>query len=132
MRSTAAAIIAIGFICATFIIGKAYNYKFKKQETVSVVGGAEYNFTSDLIVWTANYSRVNPNLKEAYASLKSDEQQVRSYLSKKGISDTEMVFSSITIDKLYNYQYDERGRQTGKIFSGYKLMQKAKKCNLKG
>ncbi len=126
MRSTAAAIIGIALICATLIIGRAYNYKFKKQETISVIGGAEHNFTSDLIVWTADYGRVNYNLKEAYAALKSDETTVRAYLSKKGLSDSEMVFSSITIDKLYSYQYDERGRQTGRLFNGYKLMQKVK------
>lgn len=126
MRSTAAAIIAIAIICATLIIGSAYNYKFKKQETVSVVGGAEHNFTSDLIVWSAEYSRSFYNLQDAYAALKADEQQVRSYLTKSGIPDDNLVFSSITIDKLYTYKYDANGRQNGTAFNGYKLLQKVK------
>jgi hypothetical protein len=66
------------------------------------------------------------DLKDAYSSLKSDEKAVKSYLQSKNISDKEMIFSSIVIDKQYNYSYDQNGRQTGTTFIGYQLKQTVK------
>ncbi len=121
-----ATIIAAAIIIAGFGIGRAYNYKFKTRNTVSVVGSAEHNFSADLIVWSGAFTRSSMDMKEAYASLKNDEQQVRSYLSTRGIEDKEVIFSSIAIDKLFNTTYDENGRQTGNVFTGYQLRQTVK------
>src|SRR5690606_1784502 len=57
---------------------------------------------------------------------KQDEKEVRDYLSGHDIAANEAIFSSIVIDKLYNYSYDERGRQTGTTFNGYQLRQSVK------
>lgn len=119
-------IIAIAILASGFIVGKAYNYKFKTRNTVSVVGSAEHNFVADLIVWSGAFTRTSMDMKEAYASLKNDEQQVRSYLSSRGIEDKEVIFSSIAIDRQFNTTYDENGRQTGNVFTGYQLRQTMK------
>lgn len=127
MKNTAAAIIiAVSLLAGAFIVGKAYNYKFKTKNTVSVLGSSQHDFTADLIVWSATFTRTSMDLKDAYASLKSDEKAVKSYLQGKNISDKEMVFSSIVIDKQYNYSYDPNGRQTGTTFIGYQLKQTVK------
>jgi hypothetical protein len=127
MRAHLSAVIfAVAIILGIFMLGKAYNYKFKTRNTVNVLGSADYNFVSDLIVWQGTYTRTSFELKDAYASLKSDEQQVRRYLSSHGISATEAVFSSISIEKLYSYNYDQSGRQTGATFNGYQLRQNIK------
>ncbi|MFT5078678.1 MAG: hypothetical protein ACI9KI_001347 [Patiriisocius sp.] len=38
-----------------------------KEQTISVTGLGTADFTSDLIVWTARFNKVNSNLKQAYA-----------------------------------------------------------------
>lgn len=126
MRTVVAVILGFSVICTGLVLGNAYNFKFRSVNTVNVVGGAEYDFSSDLVVWSAGYSRTNYQLKEAYAALKSDEQQVRDYLKKSGIADSEIVFSSIVIDKQYSYNYNERGNVSSTTFAGYKLRQTVK------
>lgn len=121
-----AIIFSVAIILGVLFIGKAYNYKFKSRNTVNVLGGAKHNFTSDLIVWSGAYTRTSFELKDVYAALKSDEKQVNTYLKEHGIPDSAMIFSSIGIDKLYTYNYDENGRQTGTTFNGYQLRQTVK------
>ncbi|MEO6682787.1 MAG: SIMPL domain-containing protein [Ginsengibacter sp.] len=93
------------------------------METISVTGSAEKDFVSDLIVWKGSYSRKSMDLKSAYAQLKSDENTIRTYLSGKGIQNNEMVFSSVNINKEFNFRTDENGRSLGQEFSGYNLTQ---------
>lgn len=126
MRTVVAVIIGLSIIITGFVVGRAYNYKYKSINTVNVVGGAEYDFSSDLVVWSAGYSRTNYELKGAYAALKSDENEVRNYLKKSGISDSEIVFSSIVIDKQYTYSYNNNGGIASTNFAGYQLRQTVK------
>lgn len=124
MKSTlAVAIAAIGLIIAALFIGNAYKYKFRATENIMVTGAAEKDFVSDQIVWTGNYSRKMMDLKSAYSLLKEDEAKIKSYLINKGLTEGEMVFSAINIDKDFAYRYDENGRQIGSEFTGYNLKQ---------
>ena len=127
MRNYVSAIIfALAIIIGGLVLGRAYNYKFKTRNTVAVVGSAEHNFSADLIVWSGAFTRASMDMKEAYAALKNDEQQVRTYLANRGIPANEIIFSSVVIDKLFNTTYDENGRQTGNTFTGYQLRQTVK------
>jgi hypothetical protein len=65
-------------------------------------------------------------LQDAFSLLKKDEQLVRSYLSHQGLQDTEVVYQSVNIEKLYNTTYDDNGRITGNTFGGYRLSQSVK------
>lgn len=116
-------IIALTSIICFWILGNAYKYKFKTAETISVTGLAEKDFVSDQIVWTGNYSRKTMDLKEAYTLLKEDESKIRTYLKEKGIVDSEMVFSAVSIDKEFNQKTDVNGRNIGNDFTGYNLKQ---------
>lgn len=123
MRYLTSIIIGLAFIIGLFIIGRAYQSRPKALETIRVTGSAEKDFTSDLVVWKGNYSRKSMDLKAAYAQLKEDENTIRAYLNGKGIQSGEMVFSSININKEFNYRTDENGRSLGQQFSGYNLTQ---------
>jgi uncharacterized protein len=116
-------IIALTSIICFWILGSAYKYKFKTAETISVTGLAEKDFISDQIVWTGNYSRKTMDLKEAYTFLKEDEGKIRVYLKEKGITDNEMVFSAVSIDKEFSQRLDANGRTIGNDFTGYNLKQ---------
>jgi len=117
------AIIAIAIVVSVIILGSAYTYKFKSNETISVTGLAEKNFISDRIVWSGSYSRKTMDLKEAYQQLKNDEQSIRKYLTDKGIAKDELVFSSVDIQKDYKEKYTPEGKNIGTEFSGYILSQ---------
>lgn len=118
-----AIIVAIAAIICFWLIGNAYKYKFKTNETISVTGLAETNFTSDQIVWSGDYSRVTMDLKTAYSQLKDDENKIRTYLKGKGVKDEEMVFSAVSINKLFNTRYSSDGKEIGNDFAGYNLKQ---------
>lgn len=124
MRILYAAIaLGLSFIIAFWIAGAAFKYKFKTDETIVVTGLAEKDFVSDLIVWNGSYARKALDLKTAYAAVKQDESSIRNYLKGKGISDNELVFSSIVINKEFDTQTDANGRQIGQVFTGYNLTQ---------
>jgi hypothetical protein len=125
MRSTiiTACIIGICAVIAFALIGNAYKYRSKTMETIVVTGLAEKDFGSDLIVWTGSYSRKSFDLKDAYSTLKADENAIRSYLLKKGIIASNMQFSSVMINKEFSQQTNANGQYMSQEFTGYNLMQ---------
>jgi hypothetical protein len=121
-----ALIIGLSAIIAFAIIGGAYKYRSTTMETIVVTGLAEKDFNSNLIVWNGTYSRKSADLKSAYAALKADENTIRQYLLKKGITNAEMVFSAVTINKEFGPMLDGNGRNIGQQFTGYSLVQAVK------
>ncbi|MCW3122329.1 MAG: hypothetical protein JWQ38_1821 [Flavipsychrobacter sp.] len=121
-----AIIVGITIIAGVMIVSKGYNYKFKTRNSISVAGSAYYNFTADLIVWSATFERTSLDIKDAYSKLKSDEQQIRAYLTAHGVGDSEIVFTSIVSSKLSEDVYNADGKITGRTFKGYKLSQSVK------
>lgn len=121
-RLWVALIAGVAFITGTFLLGNAYKYKFRQQQTVLVTGLAETNFESDLIVWDGSYNRQSFDMKSAYAQLKDDEKKIRTFLQSMGINDKEIAFSSVIINKDYVSETNERGGYTQR-FNGYNLLQ---------
>jgi len=127
MRSTLLAIIlGISFIIAIAIAANAYKFRSTTMDTIVVTGLAEQDFSSDLIVWNATFSRKSFDLKTAYATLKEDETAIRNYLHGKGINDSSIIFSSVDIAKDFDYKQDINGRSLGAEFTGYTLSQNVK------
>ena len=120
-----ALIAALGLIVTALILANAYKYRFRSAEEISVVGLAEVDFTSDLIVWNGSFERKAANLRDAYSALKNDESSIRAYLKAKGIPDSSVVISAVNIDKEFENTYDSRGN-VASVFSGYRLSQKVK------
>ena len=119
-NSLATLFISVAIITSFWIAGNAYKYKFKTNETISVTGLADKEFISDQIIWRGDYSRKNLDLKTAYIQLKDDEVKIREYLKEKGLTDTEMVFSSVSIQKEFKERYNAEGTSIGSDFSGVK------------
>jgi hypothetical protein len=125
MRPTiiTAVIIGICAIIAFALVSNAYKYRSKTMETIVVTGLAEKDFNSDLIVWSGTYARKSFDLKDAYSTLKNDENAIRSYLLKKGIAAGNMQFSSVMINKEFSQQTNANGQYMSQEFTGYNLMQ---------
>lgn len=119
----AAAIFGVAIVGSTAIAAGSYRHRFGFQDTIRVTGSAEQNFTSDLIVWSASFSRKSMDLKATYASLKDDESRIREYLTKHGVKAEEIVFSAVQINKDFSDKFDEKGNRVGQEFAGFRLQQ---------
>lgn len=115
------AVIVLGIIITAFILGAAWKYRYRGEESITVTGLAEKDFTSNLIVWRGNFSQSNPNRREGYQSIKENERMVKAYLVGKGIPDSNIVFSSVDLQRNFDNQFDMNGRMTGNVFRGYTL-----------
>ncbi len=119
-----AVILAGGLVVASFI-GGFYIYKSKTPiKTVSVVGLAEKDFVSDLIVWNMYFTSKNKDMKLAFADIKEKGTQVKKYLVAKGVSEKEIVFEAIT-----NYESTRTewiGEKYISVFDGYVLTQQVR------
>ncbi|MEY3198770.1 MAG: hypothetical protein RJA13_728 [Bacteroidota bacterium] len=119
-------LIACSVIIAGYLLASGYQNRAKVSQAISVTGSGEENFTSDLIVWRASFSKRDMVLKQAYADLNTDQKTIRKYLTSKGVKSDEIVFEAVDIQKDFNYDYDENGQLRNTIFNGYSLSQSLK------
>ncbi|ERJ59964.1 SIMPL domain-containing protein [Sphingobacterium paucimobilis] len=125
MKSTGIVIsivAAVAIVASAFVVAGAYKYKFKVSNTINVTGNAKKDFESDIVKWTASFSRKSMDLSEASEQLKRDRDMVKSFLVQRGIKENEILFEAVNISKDFAYHTDERGNSYN-TFSGYSLTQ---------
>ena len=115
-------IIAIIILVTALIFANAFKNRNRTNDIIDVTGLGKKDFVSDLIVWSGSFTRKDMDLKFAYVQLNKDREIIKSYLSSKGVSEKEMIFSSVIIIKEYNEAFDKDERRSS-IFSGYRLTQ---------
>ena len=125
MKYLTAIIFSIAIIISAYFLGNSYVSRANPDGVISVTGSGSENFISDLIVWEGRFSRMNPNLEEAYDQLNSDKEIVRNYLVEQGIEARNIVFNSVQTNEQRENQY-QNGNYTGSIFKGYELVQPIK------
>jgi uncharacterized protein len=118
-----ALIIAGAVLLSSFFLGNTYINRNKKANSISVTGLGKKDFTSDLVVWGGYFSKKSFNLKEAYAALDKDREELRKYLILKGIDSKIIVFSAVTINKDFDSNFDAATQRTNSVFTGYNLTQ---------
>lgn len=117
-----AIVLGVAFFLAAVFMSVVF-YKIKSPEkTISVVGLAEKEFRSDLIVWNLFFSVKKMDMKEAYSQIKEQTETVREYLTGKGITEAEMVFDAISSYEDTRYEWD--GDRQKSFFDGYVLTQR--------
>lgn len=125
MKSTGiviSVVAAIALVVSAFVLAGAYKYKFKVSNTINVTGNAKKDFESDIVKWSASYSRKSMDLSEASEQLRRDRDMVKSFLIQRGIKENEILFEAVNISKDFSYHTDERGNSYN-TFSGYSLTQ---------
>ncbi len=125
MKYLSAIIFSVAIVLAAFFLGNAYVKRAQPNGVISVTGSGSENFTSDLIVWEGTFSRMDPNLKQAYDDLNADKETVRKYLIDNGIKPENFVFNSVQTIEQQENQY-QNGNYVGSIFKGYELIQSVK------
>jgi hypothetical protein len=116
-------IIGMAVIFTALILAGAFKNRNRNQNTISVTGLGSKDFVSDLIVWSGSFSKKNANLKDAYAELDKDRASIQAYLVSKGLKESDMVFSAVSIRKEFEDVYDNNGTRIKSIFAGYALTQ---------
>jgi len=118
-----AIIFGISIIIASIFLGKSYVERKNIDGKIQVTGLGKTDFTSDLIVWEGSFSTESFNLKEAYSKLKADNEIIKSYLTSKGVTANNIVFSAVKTKQKSKNNYSANGEFIGSVFSGYQLTQ---------
>lgn len=119
----AISILAISAILIALILKSAYITRIQSNDTISVTGLGSKNFDSDLIVWSGTFTRINKDLKKAYAEIDRDRETIKNYLISKGIKEENIVFQSININREFKNEYDANYNLRKSAFEGYNLSQ---------
>lgn len=119
----AISILAISAILIALILKSAYITRIQSNDTISVTGLGSKNFDSDLIVWSGTFTRINKDLKKAYAEIDRDRETIKNYLISKGIKEENIVFQSININREFKNEYDANYNLRKSTFEGYNLSQ---------
>ena len=125
MKYISAIIFSVAIVVAAYLLGESYVSRANPDGVISVTGSGSENFTSDLIVWEGRFTRVNPNLEQAYKELNRDKEVVKNYLTEKGISPENFIFNSVQTNEQRENQY-QNGNYVGSTFKAYELVQTVK------
>jgi len=106
--------IAVATIVSSVILSGGFLKVMKfTREQITVTGSAQKDIKSDYIVWKGDFSRRDTDLKAAYASLKTDLEKVKQYITSKGVTEDELIISPVTTTTLY--KKNEKGYDTNDI-----------------
>lgn len=120
----ATAVFGIFMVIAVWIGGKKFVEARSGVKTVSVVGMAERDFDSDLIVWSLSFNVLNDDMKGGYTEIKRVNQIVREYLTQKGVKSEDVDFRSLNCNKETEYHYNNGNSYY--TFVGYRLTQEVR------
>ncbi len=119
-------IFSLAIIVASFLLGKAYVDRNKKEGEIRVTGLGTADFTSDLIVWECRFSTQNEDLKQGYLTLKKHQNIIDKYLTEKGVKSNEIIYSAVRTNKRMRTIYNAEGNYVGEEPDGYELSQSVK------
>ncbi len=117
-------VLALAAILCAVVLGRAYTYKYRSQDTIVVTGLGETEFVSDLIVWSGALTAESQSVAAGYTQLEANKQKVQKYLKDKGIPADAVVFEFVNVDKQYESVYGPNGNWAGQRFTGYMLRQR--------
>ena len=115
--------VTIAGLVASVILANSIKYKYKSYENITVTGLASKDFESDQIVWRSTFATEGENMSDAYAALKKDADRVKQYLTKAGLKESEIEFSSVSTTKNEADILNKDGDKIGTKFTGYTLSQ---------
>ncbi len=118
-----ALLIAVAVVASAGLLARAWKKSHETRNSINVTGLSSHDFTSDLIVWSGSFQRKAMTTKDAFSNLKSDMLNIKAYLLSKNIPESEIVFSSVDIDKQFDYIRNSDKTET-RIFTGFNLTQR--------
>ncbi len=113
-----AAILAVGFIVAAFIVSGTVKSVASSGESITVKGLAEKSVKATSANWSIGFSGQGQTAKEAYADLRQNKVKLIDFLKEQKFTDAQI---SSTVERA-SETYDERRDKDGnyeRIFRGY-------------
>lgn len=96
-----ALIIGISFTISSYFLSNGLINLRAERKVIKVTGSAKKQLRSDLVKWTGMYSVQAKDLKEAYKLLEESQKKVKDYFLSKGLSEKDLIFSSISTQTIY-------------------------------
>lgn len=118
------AIIGTAIVLSAWLLGRAYTYKYRSQNTIVVTGLGETSFTSDLIVWEGEIAYETMDVAVGYSQLERNKNKVLDFITSHGIPAENVVFAFVNVYRNTEAVYNENGNYTGSRFTGYRLSQR--------
>ncbi len=112
--------LAIGIVLSSIIFGWFFSQTRKGDEAITVTGSAKRRISSDLVLWSAGVTAQGAQLADSYRQLTDNIPRIKQYLLSKGVTEDQMVVSSITTTTLK--RRDSDGNESSEI-TGYSLRQ---------
>ncbi|MBO6113010.1 MAG: SIMPL domain-containing protein [Lachnospiraceae bacterium] len=120
----ASLVAGLCFVAGCYFISQGFGHFGKSSlNTIGATGSASHDFESDRIVWRGSFSEKGMSSKSAYKDIKEDATEVKNYLTKQGIAENDIVFSSVDIIPVSKDVYDDYGNYVGSEPDGYRLTQ---------
>ena len=116
-------IIALAIVVSAWLLGHAYTYKYRSQDTIVVTGLGETEFASDLIVWNGEIVYETHDVASGYAQLERNKRKVQEFISSRGVAADELVFKFVNVYKQTEPVYNANGNYAGQRFVCYRLSQ---------
>ena len=116
-------IIGLAIILSAWLLGRAYTYKYRSQDTIVVTGLGETEFSSDLIVWDGEIVYETQDVASGYAQLERNKEKVQEFITSRGVKVEEIVFKFVNVYKQTEPVYNASGNYAGQRFTSYRLSQ---------
>jgi hypothetical protein len=97
-----ALIITTGIYMSTNLVVEGIE-NIKSDETITVTGSYKQQITSDVVVWSGNFTAYSEYLTDAYTSMEVNKGLIEKYFIEKGISSNEIVFYPIFTNQIHEY-----------------------------
>lgn len=118
-------VLAIAIIVAAIVGGNALMHRNDRPKTVSVKGGADRDFVSDLVVWEVTVNSLSATPLEGLRDVERQRKLLRTFLLNKGIAEEELVFGGVTYVENVTGYYDTNQSRYVEIKNGYNVSQTA-------
>lgn len=124
-RVISAALVSVAIIIAVLVGANAIKHRNDRPKTVSVKGGAERNFVSDLVVWNVTISTHSMTPLEGLRQVDSQRETMRQFLLDKGVTESEIEFGPVSYFEDVTGYYDTNQQRYVEIKNGYNVSQTA-------
>jgi hypothetical protein len=118
-----AAIVALSIIISSWVFGSYWYSARLVNDSISVTGSARRRITSDVAKWGGSFSvSVSTNeLKTGNEMVKKQIEEVKDFLKKNSIQDSEITFSPVSVYPNYTRRNEYNSENYTEELSGYTL-----------
>lgn len=102
--------ICIGLTALGYLLGNAAIEYKQFDRSVMVKGLSEREYEADIVIWPIKFSAAGNDLESLYDTIEKSTDLIKTFLSKSGISQPEITFSSPSITDKSAQQYGNNAR----------------------